>query len=98
MNADYRKHYGSARWRKLRRQVFNRDAWRCQSCGKAGKLECDHVIPVHRGGAFWDISNLQALCVGCHIRKTAIENGRRLHALMPAHRQAWRNMVSELSN
>ena len=39
------------RWRALRLFVFNRDGWRCRVCGRAGRLECDHVVPLHRGGA-----------------------------------------------
>ena len=33
-----------------RRQVFKRDGYRCVDCGRAGKLEGDHVVPLHRGG------------------------------------------------
>ena len=95
---DYRKLYGTARWRLLRRRIFDRDGWRCQTCGKAGRLECDHIIPLHQGGEFWEPSNLQALCRGCHFAKTARENARRLHALMPAHRREWCNMVEDLLN
>ena len=98
MIQDYRKLYSSRQWRIVRRRVFDRDGWRCQSCGRAGKLECDHIIPVHKGGAFWDMGNLQSLCSGCHIAKTAKENGRRRHALMPEHRRAWRDLVSELAD
>ena len=94
---DYRKLYGTARWRLLRRRIFDRDGWRCQSCGKAGRLECDHILPVHKGGEFWEPSNLQALCRPCHFAKTARENSRRKHELLPVHRQMWRDMVTELT-
>ena len=94
---DYRKLYRTRRWRVLRRRVFNRDSWRCQSCGRAGRLECDHIMPMQKGGAFWDMGNLQALCVGCHIAKTASENSHRKRALMPVHRREWRAMVEELT-
>ena len=30
-------------WRKLRRAILDRDGWRCQQCGKAGRLEVHHV-------------------------------------------------------
>ena len=62
------------RWAALRRAVFERDSYRCRSCGKAGRLECDHIRPLHKGGLPYDPANLQALCRTCHIRKTADEN------------------------
>ena len=62
------------RWQVLRRQVFERDGWRCVDCGRAGRLECDHVRPLELGGEAWDIGNLATRCRGCHIRKTRREN------------------------
>ena len=58
----------------LRRQVFERDGYRCRCCGAAGRLEADHVLPIHKGGEVYELRNLQALCRACHIRKTADEN------------------------
>ena len=58
-----------ARWRRLRREVFNRAQWRCELCKRGGRLECDHVLPPLRGGAVWHKANLQCLCRGCHIKK-----------------------------
>lgn len=70
--------YGSRRWKALRLEVFDRDGWRCCDCGKAGRLHCDHVIPIGESGAFWDPQNLQTLCAGCHMAgKTAIEHAKR---------------------
>ena len=62
------------RWARVRRMVFRRDGYRCRSCGRAGRLECDHVVPLRRGGAPYDPVNLQTLCRGCHVEKTAGEN------------------------
>ena len=67
---------GTARWQRLRRQVLAKDGYRCRTCGRAGRLEVDHKHPVQRGGAPWAMGNLQALCRGCHIRKTRGENRR----------------------
>ena len=95
---DYRKLYTTARWRRTRRFVKDRDGWRCRQCGKAGRLEVDHILPVHLGGAFWDVGNLQTLCRSpCHFAKTARENSRRKYKLLPVHRRDWRDMVSELT-
>jgi 5-methylcytosine-specific restriction endonuclease McrA len=35
-------------------------------------LECDHIVPLHRGGSN-DPGNLQSLCKECHAIKTATE-------------------------
>ena len=64
------------RWRHVRRRVVDRDGWRCVLCGKAGRLEVDHVKPVKDGGDWWDPAGLQTLCRPCHFSKTAGENAR----------------------
>ena len=76
---------GSRRWKLLRLRVFNRDGWRCVQCGRASRFECDHKIPVERGGDRWDPENLQTLCRPCHFRKTSRENEREDPA-----RERWR--------
>lgn len=85
-------HLTSRRWQRLRRQVFRRDGHRCASCGNAGRLECDHVRPLERGGEIWDMGNLQTLCRACHIRKTRSENLRPVSPTV----QAWRQLVAEM--
>lgn len=58
-------------WIKLRRKVFERDDFTCAYCAKRGvRLECDHVIPVSRGGSN-ELSNLVAACRPCNRRKRA---------------------------
>ena len=84
---------GTARWQRLRRRVLARDGYRCRACGKAGRLECDHVQPVQRGGAPWDVGNLQVLCRTCHLLKTRRENRRELS---PAEVK-WRALVQEVA-
>ena len=81
------------RWALVRLRIFARDGWRCRRCGRAGRLECDHVVPLHRGGAEYDPANLQTLCRGCHVQKTAGENERPDPA-----RDAWRALVRELAS
>jgi 5-methylcytosine-specific restriction endonuclease McrA len=55
--------------RLTRRDVFLRDHFTCQYCGKQTKdLTLDHVLPRHRGGAHnWE--NIAAACKGCNHRK-----------------------------
>ena len=91
------KHFATLdrkRWQLLRLRIFERDGWRCCSCGRAGRLECDHVVPLAKGGDAYDRSNLQTLCTGCHIKKTRIDMG---HEPDPA-REAWRELVAEIAN
>lgn len=55
--------------RLSRREVFLRDQYTCQYCGRQGKdLTLDHVIPRHRGGKHvWE--NVVAACKSCNHRK-----------------------------
>ena len=85
------------RWGKLRLRILDRDGYRCQckgcagcgpeGCGRAGRLDVDHRIPLDVApDRMYDESNLQALCTfGCHRAKTRSEN-------TPANpeRDAWR--------
>lgn len=82
------------RWERVRRAVFARDGYRCRQCGKAGRLECDHVVRLEDGGAPFDMANLQTLCRTCAIAKTATENRRPLTIA----EQAWRDLVAELTD
>jgi hypothetical protein len=53
---------------KLRFEVFNRDSFTCQYCGRKTPeviLELDHVIPVSNGGTD-DFDNLITSCFECN--------------------------------
>ena len=80
-------------WELLRLRIFASDNWRCRKCGRAGRLECDHIVPLQRGGDPYEPSNLQSLCRGCHIEKSRADGG---HVPDP-EREAWRALVAELS-
>ena len=80
------------RWQRLRMRIFARDRWRCRVCGRAARLDCDHIEPVDRGGDRWDPANLQSLCRSCHIDKTRRERGG---PEIPGHAE-WRRFVDEL--
>lgn len=57
--------------KSVRKYVFQRDKYQCQSCGKSdreAKLNIDHIIPLATGGSN-DISNLQTLCRTCNQKK-----------------------------
>lgn len=69
-------------WDHIRESVLKRDEYLCQGeCKKEGiyipAKHVDHIIPFKGKDdpRRLDLSNLQALCVSCHSRKTAREDG-----------------------
>lgn len=54
----------------LRRAVFERDAYRCVTCGDHRDLTCDHIHPESKGGET-SLDNLQTMCRSCNSRKGA---------------------------
>ena len=66
-------YYMTARWKRLRKMVFNRTPWCCM-CKLTMATEVDHVIPRSEGGQD-TFENLQGLCKSCHSKKTAREVG-----------------------
>lgn len=67
--------------RLTRFEVFNRDRYTCQYCGRETTgITLDHVIPKSRGGPHrWD--NVVGCCFACNLRKaghTPAEAGMRL--------------------
>ena len=79
------------RWQYTRRRALNRDGWRCRKCGRPGRLEVHHIVPLHQGGAGYDLSNLETLCRGCHIAITAADNRRE----PSPGEDAWHELVAE---
>ncbi len=56
-------------WAEIRGQIFERDDYICQYCGKrGGRIECDHRVPLSRGGSNED-DNLATACLPCNRRK-----------------------------
>lgn len=56
-------------WRLIRAKIFKRDNYTCRYCGeRAGKLECDHIIPISRGGNNNE-TNLVTACFVCNRSK-----------------------------
>ena len=70
-----RHHRGLSSWRLALLAAFvkERAGYRCEKCGRAGRLEADHIVPLDKGGAPFDVNNAQALCVRCHVAKTRAE-------------------------
>lgn len=75
-------HYGGP-WRRIRRQILQRDNHVCQiqMRGCLGvATQVDHIIPVAKGGPWWEPENLRAACGYCN-------NQRNRVAVLKASRQ-----------
>ncbi len=86
----YMVHRPRPRVRLNKREIFRRDGYRCQYCGRvSAHLTLDHVVPKNRGGKYtWD--NLVSACPQCNRRKgnrTPKEAGMKLRRL-PAEPRA----------
>jgi 5-methylcytosine-specific restriction endonuclease McrA len=71
---DMMVHRPRPRVKLTRREVFRRDNYTCQYCGRhAADLTLDHILPKHLGGEHaW--TNVVAACPNCNHRK----GGRQL--------------------
>lgn len=61
--------------KKIRFEVFKRDKFTCQYCGRKAPdviLEVDHIKPISKGGTN-DLMNLVTACKDCNRGKTNIE-------------------------
>jgi 5-methylcytosine-specific restriction endonuclease McrA len=64
----YRERGGGDIPPELRDAVFKRDGFRCVYCESADHLQCDHDIPVSKGGET-TLGNLVTACRVCNARK-----------------------------
>jgi 5-methylcytosine-specific restriction endonuclease McrA len=70
---------------EARKVVWKRDKGVCRSCGTQCERRnhgwhLDHIQPLIEAQGdltFWQLPNLQTLCVPCHKAKTALEAGAR---------------------
>lgn len=63
------KRVNSLEWRTIRAEIYRRDGYVCQECGKHCRddIQCHHIVPVEDGGSD-DEQNLITLCRRCHLR------------------------------
>lgn len=62
-----------ARWSALKQAIMSRDNYTCAYCGRKPpdvKMQCDHIVPLSRGGSN-DPENLTAACFECNSSKGA---------------------------
>lgn len=60
--------------KRTRFEVFKRDAFTCQYCGRTPPdvvLHCDHIEPVAEGGGD-EITNLVTACIDCNLGKSDV--------------------------
>ena len=54
--------------RSLSKRVFERDEYRCVTCGTHLDLTCDHILAESKGGET-SFDNLQTMCRPCNSKK-----------------------------
>ena len=82
--------YCTGRWRRLRREIMDRDDGLCQDCLPVWTMakEVHHVRPIENGGDPWDPANLVSLCRQCH---------RTRHSKPSPIPNEWESLIRELS-
>lgn len=63
-------------YKNLRKDILERDGWRCIECGSKENLEVDHIksyskYPLLR----FEPTNLRTLCRGCHLKTPTFAKG-----------------------
>lgn len=87
--------------RFTRTNVFERDQYRCQYCGKGfaeEEINLDHVIPRAKGGSTsWE--NIVTACIPCNTRKAnRLPHQANMHLIKKPTRPRWRPFVSSLAD
>ena len=87
----HHKKLSNSRWQAVRKRILHSAGFRCQKCGRPGRMEVHHLHELNRGDADpYDPTALVCWCVACHLafhRKP-----------LPPERAAWAALVQELAN
>ena len=79
------------RWQRLRRRKLDATGWKCEQCGRRGRLEVHHRERLADGGpALPDLDGLETLCRTCHI------DHHRVRKPLTEAEQRWAELVGEL--
>jgi len=76
INQDNYALYNSYKWRQFSKKfkIANPLCIKClQECRTTPTYYTDHIKSINRGGAIWDINNLQPLCKSCNASKTSYD-------------------------
>lgn len=79
----YLKYLESGHWKKLRRQAFERDGWKCVICGSTRRLRGHHT-KYRKDLRSCTVSDIQTMCEGCHEKHH--NEKRKLRKLMRQQR------------
>lgn len=83
MSEKYPTPYADPRWRAIRLEVLERDAWSCHlrlgRC-KGRATAVDHLDDWRDGGAWFDPRNLAAACTSCNTAKRNARVAERARA------------------
>jgi hypothetical protein len=80
-----RKHISA----RTRFEIFKRDGFKCQYCGKSSPnviLEVDHILPVKEGGTN-ELMNLVCACEECNGGKAAVLLSKKPESLKTAQKK-----------
>lgn len=69
--------YTSPQWRRVVGEIKRARGGCCERCGSRRRVIGDHKIERKDGGADFDPSNIELLCITCHNRKTAAARAAR---------------------
>jgi 5-methylcytosine-specific restriction protein A len=60
----------------------------CRLCKAKGRVTAatiaDHIVPIAKGGAVHDLSNMQPVCAPCHNDKSLRDQGKRVRPRIAA--------------
>ena len=74
MDRSNSKIYKGRQWQKVRRIILHKQPL-CVICHSKGRYTTantiDHIQPINKGGAVYNLENLQALCSSCHNSKSS---------------------------
>lgn len=78
---NYQRLLNSPKWREVKKMVWQRANGLCERCKAEGFIksgvDCHHIVPVESANPdipgemerlAYDVSNIQLLCVPCHIK------------------------------
>jgi len=58
-------------WQQHKTKILTARGNKCEQCGFGGQImQVDHIVAIVNGGDMWEDSNLQLLCMPCHVVKT----------------------------